>query len=70
MSAMVAPEKARTSVLSRKPSKAFEYMVNDCRTAALAMLGVPLEGGEMVIIDNEVLGQSVCREFKRVNTYN
>jgi glc operon protein GlcG len=56
MSAMVAPEKARTSVLSRKPSKVFEDMVNEGRTAALSMPVVPLEGGEMVIIEGECIG--------------
>jgi len=35
MSAAVAPEKARTCVLSGKPSKAFEDMVNNGRFAAL-----------------------------------
>ena len=48
MSAIVAPEKARTCVLSGKPSKAFEDMVNSGRFAALAMPVVPLEGGEPV----------------------
>ena len=56
MSAMVAPEKARTSVLSRKPSKVFEDMVNEGRTAALSMPVVPLEGGEMVIVEGECIG--------------
>ncbi len=56
MSAMVAPEKARTSVLSRRPSKVFEDMVNQGRTAALSMPVVTLEGGEMVIVDNECIG--------------
>ena len=56
MSAMVAPEKARTSVLSRRPSKVFEDMVNNGRTAALCMPVVTLEGGEMIIIEGEYIG--------------
>lgn len=56
MSAAVAPEKARTSVLTGKPSKAFEEMVNNGRFAALAMPVVPLEGGEPIIVDNVVIG--------------
>lgn len=56
MSALVAPEKARTSVLSGKPSKAFEDMVNNGRYAALAMPVVPLEGGEPIVIDGMVIG--------------
>lgn len=56
MSAAVAPEKARTCVLSGKPSKAFEDMVNNGRIAALAMPVVPLEGGEPIIVDGCVIG--------------
>lgn len=56
MSAQVAPEKARTSVLSGKPSKAFEEMINNGRFAALSMPVVPLEGGEPIIIDGQVIG--------------
>lgn len=56
MSAMVAPEKARTCVLSKKPSAVFEKMVNDGRTAALSMPVVPLEGGEPIIVDGAVIG--------------
>lgn len=56
MSAIVAPEKARTCVLSGKPSKAFEDMVNNGRFAALAMPVVPLEGGEPVVVDGRVIG--------------
>ncbi|MDD2990778.1 MAG: heme-binding protein [Zoogloea sp.] len=56
MSAAVAPEKARTCVLSGKPSKAFEDMVNNGRIAALAMPVVPLEGGEPITVDGLVIG--------------
>lgn len=56
MSAMVAPEKARTCVLSGKPSRVYEEMVNSGRFAALKMPVVPLEGGEPIIIDGTVIG--------------
>lgn len=56
MSALVAPEKARTCVLSGKPSKAFEDMVNNGRFAALAMPVVPLEGGEPIVVDGMIVG--------------
>ncbi|ROR94931.1 uncharacterized protein GlcG (DUF336 family) [Sinobacterium caligoides] len=56
MSAMVAPEKARTSVLTRRPSKVFEDMINQGRMAALTMPVTTLEGGEMVIIEGECIG--------------
>lgn len=56
MSAQVAPEKARTCVMTRKPSKAIEDMVNNGRFAALGMPITPLEGGEMIVVDGEVIG--------------
>ena len=56
MSAMVAPEKARTSVLTRRPSKVFEDMINQGRMAALSMPVAPLEGGEMIVVDEECIG--------------
>lgn len=56
MSASVAPEKARTCVLSGKPSKVYEDMVNNGRIAALAMPVVPLEGGEPVVVNGLVIG--------------
>ncbi len=56
MSATVAPEKARTCVLARRASKVYEDMVNNGRFAALKMPVVPLEGGEMIVVDGEVVG--------------
>lgn len=56
MSALVAPDKARTSALSGKPSKVFEDMVNNGRTAGLAMPISTLEGGEPILIDGVVIG--------------
>jgi len=56
MSAAVAPDKARTCVLSGKPSRVYEDMVNNGRFAALKMPVVPLEGGEPIIVDGTVIG--------------
>lgn len=56
MSAIVAPEKARTSVMTGKPSGVFEQMVNQGRYAALSMPVTPLEGGEPIIVNGEVVG--------------
>jgi uncharacterized protein GlcG (DUF336 family) len=56
MGAEVAPGKARTSVMTRKPSKAIEDMINNGRHAALGMPVTPLEGGEMIVVDGEVIG--------------
>jgi uncharacterized protein GlcG (DUF336 family) len=56
MSAQVAPEKARACVLSGKPSKVYEDMVNQGRIAALSMPVVPLEGGEPIYYDDQVIG--------------
>ena len=56
MSAQVAPEKARTCVLSGKPSKAYEDMINQGRLAGLALPVLPLEGGEPICADGMVIG--------------
>ncbi|MBL8442664.1 MAG: heme-binding protein [Zoogloeaceae bacterium] len=56
MSAEVAPEKARTCVLTGKPSKVFEEMVNNGRYAALRLPVVPLEGGEPIVVSGQLAG--------------
>jgi uncharacterized protein GlcG (DUF336 family) len=56
MSSHIAPEKARTCALARKPSKAIEDAVNSGRLAALRMPVLPLEGGEMIVFNGECLG--------------
>ncbi|WP_026354631.1 GlcG/HbpS family heme-binding protein [Massilia niastensis] len=56
MSATVAPEKARTCVLSGKPSKSLEDMINNGRFAALSMPVVPLEGGVPIVVDGAIVG--------------
>jgi len=56
MSATIAPEKARGSAISGRPTKDMEDMVNQGRTAALSMPIVPLEGGLPIIVDGVVIG--------------
>ena len=57
ISAQIAPEKARTAALGRRPSKNYEEMINNGRTA---FLSVPnqglLEGGEPIMIDGQCVG--------------
>ena len=57
ISAYIAIEKARTSALGRRESKAYEDMVNGGRTAFLsAPLVTSLEGGVPVIAQGQVIG--------------
>ncbi|PZP21260.1 heme-binding protein [Pseudomonas kuykendallii] len=56
-SAYIAPEKARSSALSRKETKALEDMVNGGRTAFVtAPLMTSLEGGVPVLVEGQVVG--------------
>jgi glc operon protein GlcG len=49
--------KARTAVLFKKPTKAFEDIVNKGRTAMVALPDfTPLQGGVPIIVDGEVVG--------------
>lgn len=43
-------------MLARRATKISEDMVNNGRSAALQMPVLPLEGGEMIVIDGEVVG--------------
>ncbi len=56
MSTQIAPEKARTCALARKPSKAVEDVVNSGRLAALRMPVLPLDGGELILVNGECVG--------------
>lgn len=56
MSAEVAAGKARTCVMTGKPSKALEDMINGGRFAAVTMPILPLEGGEMIVVEGCVVG--------------
>lgn len=56
-SAYIALEKARTSALGRRESKAYEDMINSGRVAFLsAPLAGTLEGGVPVVVDGQVVG--------------
>ncbi|WP_424191941.1 GlcG/HbpS family heme-binding protein [Ampullimonas aquatilis] len=58
MSALMAPEKARTAALGKRESKVYEDMINAGRTAFLSapqMAGL-LEGGVPIVADGQVIG--------------
>ncbi|HEY9024093.1 MAG TPA: heme-binding protein [Burkholderiaceae bacterium] len=56
-SAYIATEKARTAALGRRPSAAYEEMINGGRSAFLsAPLAGMIEGGEPVVVDGQVVG--------------
>jgi glc operon protein GlcG len=49
--------KARTAALFKRPTKAFEDIINKGRTAMVALPDfTPLQGGVPIIVDGEVIG--------------
>jgi len=56
MSATVAPGKAQTCATTLRPSKHYEDMVNSGRTAAARLPCLPIEGGEMIVVDGHCIG--------------
>jgi uncharacterized protein GlcG (DUF336 family) len=53
----VAHKKARSAVLFKRPTKAFEDMLAAGRTALLSLPGaMPIEGGVPLIVNGRVLG--------------
>ncbi|MEP6506233.1 MAG: heme-binding protein [Betaproteobacteria bacterium] len=57
VSATIATEKARTSALGRRPSQAYEEMINGGRMSFLsAPLAAMLEGGVPIVVDAQVVG--------------
>ncbi len=58
VSASIAPEKARTAALGRRPSKAYEDVINHGRYSFLSapLLQGMLEGGEPITIDGHTIG--------------
>ena len=58
ISASIAPEKARTSALGRRTSKAYEDVINNGRTSFLSapVLKGMLEGGEPIVVDGHTIG--------------
>ena len=57
VSAYIATEKARTAALGRRPSAAYEEMINGGRTAFLsAPLTAMLGGGVPIVVEGQVVG--------------
>ena len=58
VSAAIAPEKAHTAALGRRPSKAYEDVINNGRASFLSvpLLQGMIEGGEPIVIDGHTLG--------------
>ena len=57
VSAYIATEKARTAALGRRPSAAYEEMINGGRTAFLsAPLTAMLGGGVPIVVEGQVIG--------------
>ncbi len=49
--------KARTAVLFKRPTKAFEDIINNGRTAMVTVEGfTPLQGGVPILVDGQVVG--------------
>ena len=56
-SAVIAVEKARTAVMFRRPTKAFEDGIAKGRVALLGLTGAtPIEGGVPIMIGGRVIG--------------
>lgn len=58
VSASIAPEKARSAALGRRPSKAYEDVINNGRYSFLSapLLKGMLEGGEPIVVDGHTIG--------------
>jgi uncharacterized protein GlcG (DUF336 family) len=56
-SVVVAQEKAKTALLFKRPSKAFEDMVNGGKPQMASLPGAtPIEGGLPLLVDGQVVG--------------
>lgn len=58
VTAEMAPAKARTAALGRRPSKLYEDLINNGRTSFLSAPGMAgmLEGGLPIVVDGHVVG--------------
>ena len=55
--AMISAGKARTAALFKRPSKAFEEIIKNGRTAMVALNDfTPLQGGEPIVVDGQTVG--------------
>jgi glc operon protein GlcG len=56
MGATISTEKARTAALFQKPSKILEDAIVGGRTPLLNVWSAPLNGGEPIVVDGQVVG--------------
>jgi uncharacterized protein GlcG (DUF336 family) len=56
MGATISTEKARTAALFQKPTKILEDAIVGGRTPLLNVWSAPLNGGEPVVVDGQVVG--------------
>ena len=56
MGATIATEKAKTAALFRKPTKILEDAIVGGRTPLLNAWSAPLNGGEPIIVDGQIVG--------------
>ena len=56
MGATIATEKARTAALFQKPTKILEDAIVGGRTPLLNAWSAPLNGGEPIVVDGQVVG--------------
>jgi glc operon protein GlcG len=56
MGATISTEKARTAALFQKPSKLLEDAIVGGRTPLLNVWSAPLNGGEPIVVDGQVVG--------------
>jgi uncharacterized protein GlcG (DUF336 family) len=56
MGATISAEKARTAALFRKPTKLLEDAIVGGRTPLLNVWSAPLNGGEPIVVDGQVVG--------------
>jgi glc operon protein GlcG len=56
MGATISTEKARTAALFQKPTKVLEDAIVGGRTPLLNVWSAPLNGGEPIVVDGQVVG--------------
>jgi glc operon protein GlcG len=56
MGATISTEKARTAALFQKPTKILEDAIVGGRTPLLNAWSAPLNGGEPIVVENQVIG--------------
>lgn len=56
LGAHISSEKARTAALFQRPSKVLEDAIVGGRTSLLAVVPAPLQGGEPITVDGQIVG--------------